>query len=62
MGSSKHDKALSSTEVDQLMNAVQNLDKSIAYLSKLLQNSIAAQAKVDKSRENEVVLPRKTIH
>ena len=62
MGSSKHDKALSSTDVDQLLKAVQNLDKSIAYLSKLLQNSIEAQAKVDKNHENEVVLPRKTIH
>ncbi len=62
MGTSKHNKALSAKDVDQLMAAVQDLDKSVAYLSKLLQNSLKAQAQTQDGKEEELVLPRKTVH
>jgi len=62
MGTSKHNKALSAKDVDQLMAAVQDLDKSVAYLSRLLQNSLKAQTQTPDGKEEELVLPRKTVH
>lgn len=61
METSKHSKPLSTEDVDQLMTAVQNLDKSVALLSKLLQNSLTTQAPVE-NKDEELVLPRKTVH
>lgn len=61
METSKHSKPLSTEDVDQLMTAVQNLDKSVALLSKLLQNSLTTQAPVE-HKDEELVLPRKTVH
>lgn len=56
--SKQHDKPLSTNEVDQLLTAIQDLDNSVAYLRKLLQKSIRAQADDDVS----LPTPNKIVH
>lgn len=56
--SKQHDKPLSTNEVDQLLTAIQDLDNSVAYLRKLLQKSIRAQADDDLS----LPIPNKIVH
>lgn len=64
MDSSKYNKALSSKDVDQLMTAIEELDNSVAYLRKLLQKSIKAQAQVESAQEDADTTPTlpKIIH